>query len=469
MKVTQERLAGSRVALTVEIEPERVTAETDRTYQRLGRRVAVPGFRPGKAPRHILRNYVGEQRVRQEMLDQLVPDAYQSALKEAGVEPLADPDVELVATEPNAAWTFRATVPVAPTVQLGDYRSVRVARVPVETTDKDVDEAVEQLRQSHSTWEDDPERAIEEGDRVTADVRVEIDGEVVQDTPDMTLVVGSGLLPREVEEGLPGTRVGEERVVLTTVPEESPWPNQAGKEAVYAITVKSVQRRVLPEADDEFAEKTGLADSMPALREVLRQRLQEGAESREQDRQRTAVVDGVIVGSTLDFPAVLVERHLDRSLNNLFNSLARQGFNPEQYFRLTGTSIEDTRDRWRPDSERTVKEELVLDEVAKQEQVEPTDEQLSAEFERLNAGVPPAQRLDASDERLQRAMRAILARRMALERLVELTVVDPAPGGAPIEGTATESAEGAPEPGSTAPAAREEATITTEATEREDQ
>jgi len=430
VKVTQERLEGSRVALTVEIEPERVSAETDRAYQRVGSRVAVPGFRPGKAPRHILKNFVGEQRIRQETLDKLVPEAYRSALQETGVEPIADPDVEFLTVEPEAPLSFRATVPVAPTVQVGDYRAIRLSRSPVEVTDEQVERFVDQLRTGQATWEDAPDHAIEPGDRLVADVSGEAEGVSLADAKDVELTVGQNGLPSEVDEGLTGTRAGEERTVLVTLPEDYPQADLAGGEATYTVAVKSVRRRVLPELDDAFAQRIASVDTVAAMRDDVRKRLQESAEQAEEDRLRRAVVDEVIARSTIDFPAVLVERQLDRALEVFRNNLARQGFDPEQYLRLTGQTVDALRDRWRPDTERNIKSDLVLAEVAKQEQIEPTEEQIEADYDRIVADLPPEQRPVTRSAQVREAIRLPLRDRLTTDHLVELALAGDAPAAA---------------------------------------
>lgn len=441
MKVTQERLEGSRVALTVEIEPEQVSAETDRAYQRVGSRVAVPGFRPGKAPRHILKNFVGEQRIRQETLDKLVPDAYRSALQETGVEPIADPDVEFLTVEPEAPLSFRATVPVAPTVLVGDYHSIKVSRSPAEVTDEQVDGFIEQLRAGQATWEDAPDHAIEPGDRLVADLSGEAEGVTLADAKDVELTAGQNGLPNEVDEGLTGTRAGEERTVLVTLPEDYPQAELAGSEATYTVSVKSVKRRVLPEIDDAFAQRIAGVDTAAALRDDVRQRLREAAEQAEEDRLRRAVVDQLIARSTIDYPAVLVERQLDRSLEVFRNNLARQGFDPEQYLRLTGETVDALRERWRPDSERGIKADLVLAEVAKQERIEPTEEQIEADYDRIVAEIPAEQRPVTRSAQVREAIRLPLRDRLTTDHLVELALA----GDAPAAGEEIQS-EGVSEP-----------------------
>ncbi len=441
MKVTQERLEGSRVALTVEVDPEQVGRETDRAYQRLGSQYVVPGFRKGKAPRHILRSFVGEQRIRQEALDHLLPDAYREALKDSGVEPIADPEVELLAMEPEQPLSFKATVPVAATVELGDYRHIHIEPQPVEVTEERIDAVVEDLRKQYATWEDVTDRGIETGDRVTADVHCEAEGETLIDAKDQELTVGDNGLPSEVDEGLIGTNVGEERTVLATLPEDYPRPELAGKEATYTITVKAVKQPILPPIDDALAQKTPDIQDVAGLRADIRQRLQTAAEEAESTRQRNSVVDQVVAGATLDYPAILVERQLDRSLETFAANVARQGFDPEQYFRMLGISPADLRARWRPESEEAVKRELVLAEVAKAEGLEPSEEQAMEELHRLVGNVPAEQLpgLISANPRLLEAVRGSARDRLALDHLVELALKSDAPapatGEAPVDST----------------------------------
>ncbi len=455
MKVTQERLEGSRIALTVEVEPEQVNRATDRAYQHLGGQYVVPGFRKGKAPRHILRSFVGEQRIRQETLDHLLPDAYRDALKDTGVEPIADPEVELLTMEPEQPVSFKATVPVAPTVELGDYRTIHVEPQPVDIPEERIDAVIEDLRRQYATWEDVTDRGIESGDRIIADVNSTADGQTLIDAKDQQLAVGENGLPKEVDEGLLGTAAGEERTVLVTLPEDYPRPELAGKEAVYTIAVKSIKAPILPPVDDALAQRTPGISDVAALRADIRQRLQKAAEDAETERQRTAAVSELLKRSKLDYPAFLVERQIDRSLETFAGNVARQGFDPEQYFRMLGLTPEELRSRWRPDSEETVRRDLVLAELAKAEGIEPTEEQVTEELHRLVGNVPADQLpgLIAANPRILTAVRSSARERLALDRLVELALQSEAPppeAATPAEETAPDEASaGGPQTEST--------------------
>jgi len=455
MKVTQERLEGSRIALTVEVEPEQVNRATDRAYQHLGGQYVVPGFRKGKAPRHILRSFVGEQRIRQETLDHLLPDAYRDALKDTGVEPIADPEVELLTMEPEQPVSFKATVPVAPTVELGDYRTIHVEPQPVDIPEERVDAVIEDLRRQYATWEDVTDRGIETGDRIIADVNSTADGQTLIDAKDQQLAVGENGLPKEVDEGLLGTAAGEERTVLVTLPEDYPRTELAGKEAVYTIAVKSIKAPILPPVDDALAQRTPGISDVAALRADIRQRLQKAAEDAETERQRTAAVSELLKRSKLDYPAFLVERQIDRSLETFAGNVARQGFDPEQYFRMLGLTPEELRSRWRPDSEETVRRDLVLVELAKAEGIEPTEEQVTEELHRLVGNVPADQLpgLIAANPRILTAVRSSARERLALDRLVELALQSEAPppeAATPAEETAPDEASaGGPQTEST--------------------
>ncbi|MGI8915645.1 MAG: trigger factor [Chloroflexota bacterium] len=429
MKVTQERLEGSRIALTVEVEPEQVSRAADRAYQHLGGQYVVPGFRKGKAPRHILRSFVGEQRIRQETLDHLLPDAYRDALKDSGVEPISDPEVELLTMEPEQPVSFKATVPVAPTVELGDYRTIHLEAEPVDITEERVDAVVEDLRKQYATWEDVTDRSIEVGDRIMADVNCTAEDETLIDAKDQQLTVGDNGLPKEVDDGLIGTAVGEERIVVANLADDYPRPELAGKEATYTITVKSITQPILPPVDDALAQKTPGITDVAALREDIRQRLQTSADAAETDRRRTSAVADLIAMSKLDYPAFLVERQVDRSLETFAGNIARQGFDPEQYFRMLGLSPEDLRARWRSDAEETVKRDLVLAEVAKAEDIEPTEEQITEELHRLVGNVPADQlpTMLGANPRLLTAVRSSARERLALDHLVEMALQSAAP------------------------------------------
>jgi trigger factor len=423
VKVTQERLEGSRIAITVEVDPEQVGKATDRAYQKLGSQVAVPGFRRGKAPRHILKSYLGDQRIRQEMLDDLLPVAYRDALKDSGVQPIADPELELVNVDPEQPVTFKATVPIAPSIQLGEYRSVRVAPQSTAVSDEQVDVALENLRKQHSTWEAVSERPVELGDEVVADIHGDVEGHPIIDLHRQVVVVGENGLPKDVDEGLVGLSAGEERSVVGTVANNHPDQALAGKEATYTIAVQSIRQRILPPVDDELAKHLPDVTSVEELRPALRRQLEADAAEAERFRRESAVIDAVIAGATLDYPHVLVDRQLDRMMETFATNVARQGFDPARYIQMLGRTPQLLRESWHGEAEQLVQRELVLDEVARAEGLEPAEPEIREELKRiLEVGDDQLTNLLEQRPQLSEVVRASLRQRLALERLLHLAV-----------------------------------------------
>ncbi len=461
----QEKLEKSRVALTVQISPEAVKRDTERAYQMLNNRYAIPGFRRGKAPRAILKNFLGEPLIRQEMLESLLPKAYQQAVLDSGLEFIADanPDLEVVNAVLDGEVTFKATVPVAPTIELGDYHSIQIEPQPAEVTDEQVQQTIDRLREMSATFTEVAERAVEKGDRITIDIRCEVDTAVTLDEHDLTYVVGNGTLSSEVEGGIIGTPSGEVRAIVVHLPPDYAQEQYADKDAVYTIHVKKVEQPILPDLTDEFAKKAGDVDTVEQLYEKVRNQLRHNAEDAERDRLQAAATDKLIAISSLDYPDILIDQQLDRSLETFFTNLIRQGFRPERYLEQLGTTVDQLRENWRPEARQMVERSLVLQKLAELEELEPTEEQVIDELARGAEGFSREQLPGLLERNAQLRSSVVRAakERMALERLVQLTMTAPGATTAEQEAPAiSEGAEpsGAVQPEESAPEGTQEAT-----------
>jgi trigger factor len=422
MNAVVERAEHSQVTLKVEVEPERLARATDKAYQRLVQRVTIPGFRKGKAPRKILERAVGTDTLYREALDFVMPDAYREAVKETGIAPYTQPEFEVVELEPEKPLIFKATVPVQPTVKLGDYKSLKLEPPDVTVSDAEVDDAVENLRQTHAQLVPVEDRPAKLGDQVTIDVITSLDGRRLSAEPRESLAELDSDKPLPSwANALAGLRVGDSKDVEDHIPDDYRDPNLAGKIATYSVTIKSIKERQLPDVDDELARSVGDYEDLAALRADLRKRLEAQKKTRAREQYESDLVDRLIDISEIEYPAVMVEQELDHMLREADNNFRRQGFSLEMFLRGSKQSTDDLRAEWLPRAERRVKSALALKELIKTEDLKLEPGKLEAELNRIVEDTPADRRAEArrlvATERVRESVEQELLLRNALDLL----------------------------------------------------
>ena len=420
MKVSTERIPESQVVLEIEVEPERLERSLDRAYRQLAQKTEVPGFRKGKAPRQMLERYVGRDAVMQEALGLLIPEAYNQAIEEENIEAIDYPNIEVVQQEP---LIFKATVAVRPSVDLGNYREMRVEREPVTVGEEQVNEKIEELRHRYAILEP-VDRPVQMGDRVRADVRVSVDGRQVFSEDDAEIHLRQGvpvLVPGFVEELLASEK-GVEREFSIDVSPDHPQRLLAGKTCLCTVVVREIKEEKLPELDDTFAAVVGEGfPSLEALRERLESDLRQSAEQEADARQGERVVDGVVAAASLEFPPVLAERETEQLLRERVSSSGAGDV--ERYLGHVGKSEEEVRQELRLQAVERIQRSLVLSKVAEAEAISVSEEDIDAEIERLATSSGPRgdevrKIFDSAGGR--DALRRSLLTRKTVERLVAI-------------------------------------------------
>lgn len=390
----------------------------ERAYRRLVQRAEIPGFRKGKAPRDMLERHLGRDRLLHEAIDILLPEAYNQALDDQQVEAIDQPRLDIVQEEP---LVFKATVPVRPTVELGDYVSLRVERPSLEVDPKEVDAAVEELRHRYALHEP-VDRPVQQGDVVRADVKGVIDGREVFNDDDLefTLREGAQILLPGFAEGVIGAEKGAAKEVLVTVPEGQ--RELSGKEGTFTVTVKEVKEERLPELDDDFAREVGEGFSgMEALREHLEDQMRERVEAQAEEKYRDEALTALAeAAEKLEYPPVLVDREMEHILRD---EARAAGQDPEAYLERMNASAEQVREALKPMAEERVKRSLVLSELAEAEAVKVEPSEVSDEIERIvgSSGAQAQQVRQLFEgpggrEAIERSLRT----RKTLDRLAEI-------------------------------------------------
>lgn len=368
MKVEWKRERPSRAVLEVELPAEDVAREVGRAAARLARRVRVPGFRPGKAPRAVLERYIGRDEVYGEAIEELVSSAYRRAVAEVGIVPVGRPEFDVQPLDESRPLQFVARVDVSPEVDPGAYETVRVAPVEVTVADADVDAAIDELRRRRSRLVSVPEAAAT-GDFVLVRPSVVEGLDRFQVGREVLVELGAGDVPEPVEAALRGATAGQERTATVG-------------EGRLVATVVDVRRRALPAVDDAFGKEVGAA-SAADLRARLAERLRADAETRAKESYEEQVISAVVNQATVDLPKSMIDHEIEHLVEDLAESLQRRGFTLETYLQQSGKDLAGLQEDLRPRAERRLKVRLVLDEIARREGLVPTQEEIAAEEEKV--------------------------------------------------------------------------------------
>jgi len=385
MKATAERTEKNTVVMEVEVDAERFDKAIHKAYKKLVKQVNVPGFRRGKAPRRVMENYIGKAALYNEAVELVVPEAYVEALEQTGVEPIAQPEVELVHVEEGEPVKFKATVKVKPEVELGQYTGLEVTEVPVEVTGEEVDRELEGLRNKYAQLVNVEEGTVQKGDMATIDFTGRVDGEEFEGgkASDYVLEIGSGSFIPGFEEQLEGMAAGETKVISVTFPEDYHNKELAGKEAEFTVTVKALKRKELAPLDDEFAKDVSEFDTLEELRADVLNNLKKAAEERAEQAKRTEVVSKAVDNAQVELPEEMVNDQVESMVKDMERSLMMQGLSMENYFKYTDSNLEQLKENFRPEAERTEKTALVLDAIAKKEGIEVTEEDVEKKIKEM--------------------------------------------------------------------------------------
>ncbi len=421
LSVKTEPLPKSQVGMTIEVPAEMVDATYEKVLNRLASRSKLEGFRPGRAPRALVEARIGPAALREEVVEAIVPEVIRQALQEKSIDPIDNPDVEVVELERGRPAQLKATVTVMPEVTLADASSLNVATPSVEVTDEMLERRLEDVREPMA--EITPvEREARLGDVAVIDVEVEADGAVVpsESRSAMEAELKDGVLLPELLAAIPGAKVGETRAATVTFPDDYGEPRLAGKEATIKVTVQGVKEKVLPALDDELAKQLsgGKQETVEAYRGSVREELEASAKALSQMAREQAIVKALVEASAVDVPDTLVERELASHLDSLERSLSRQGLRLDRYLEYLGKTPEMWIAEERPEAEARLKVDLVLDEFARRDKIEPSDEEVDRFIEEQ------ASKDDELKGRVDELKRGPNSRRYFASRLRRLRVLE---------------------------------------------
>jgi trigger factor len=426
LSVVTEQLPKSQVGMTIEVPVELVDATYERVLNRLVSRAKIEGFRPGRAPRALVEARLGPAVVREEVVEAMVPEVIRQALEEKSIDPIDNPDVEVLELERGRPARLKATISVMPEVTLADITTLHPDLHGHEVTEEMLERRLDDVRQPMA--EITPvEREARLGDIAIIDVEVDVDGEVVESETQkaMEAELKEGVLLPELLAVLPGTFVDETREAKVTFLETYSDPKLAGKNGTIRATLRGVKEKILPPLDDALAKllSNGAHETVESYRESVRQELEESVRAMEKLEREQEVVRALVEASSVEVPQALVDRELTSQLESMERSLGRQGLKLDRYLEYLGKTLDQWMADERPDAEARLKIDLVLAEFAKRENLEPSEEDV-IKFLEEQAAVDDELKGQVTQLKTSPSARRYFASRLrrtrVLERLLEV-------------------------------------------------
>lgn len=420
MSVKWERDSDApKGTLTFDIDTETIQKGIDHAFTRTQKRISVPGFRKGHVPRTIFNQMYGEESLYQDALNDVLPDAYEAAIKEAGIEPVDQPQVNVESMEKGQPWTLTATVAVKPEVTLGDYNGMEVPEQDTSVSDADVDSELENKRQQQAELVLKEDEAAADGDTVVIDYEGSVDGEKFDggSADNYSLVLGSGSFIPGFEDQLVGHKAGEDVDVNVTFPEDYHAKDLAGKDALFKVKIHEVKEKQLPELDDEFAKDVDEdVETLAELKDKVKKQLQDQKEAAAKAAIEDAAIEAAVANAeTEEIPQAMLDDDTNRQLQQYLAGMQQQGINPQMYFQITNTTEDDLRKQFADDAAKRVKTNLVLEAVVKDANLNATDEDVQNEIADL------AKQYGMDEEAVSKALtRDMLEHDIEIKKAVDL-------------------------------------------------
>ncbi len=385
MSVQVEKQEKNMAKLTIEVSAERVEKAIQSAYQKERKHINIPGFRKGKAPRQLIEKMYGKEVFYNEALDSLLPVVYAEALEECEEEVVSRPQISIEQMESGKPLIFTASVALKPEATLGEYKGVQVEKPVIEVLDAEIEAEITKEREANARTITVDDRAVMDGDMITLDYAGSVDGVPFEGgtAENQELTIGSKRFIPGFEEQLIGAAIGEEREIQVTFPEEYHAKDLAGKAAVFKCKIHGIKVKELPEVDDEFAQEVSEFDTLDAYKEDIKEKLFKNKEAEAKRIKEDAVIQKIIEGASMEIPDAMVEFQTEQMLEEFGQRIQMQGMSIEQYFQITGMTEENYKEQVRPRAKQNIESRLVLEAVAKAENLEATDEDLEAEMVRM--------------------------------------------------------------------------------------
>ncbi|MBD8085787.1 trigger factor [Limosilactobacillus sp. c9Ua_26_M] len=378
---------ASKGTLTFEIDVDTIKKGLDEAFVETKKKITVPGFRKGRVPRQIFDQMYGEESLYQDALNKVLPQAYSDAVKEAGIEPVAQPQINIKSMDKDQPWVLTATVDVKPEVKLGDYKGMEVPKQDTTVSDADVDAELEKKRQQQAELVLKEDKPAEKGDTVVIDYEGSIDGKKFDggSADNYSLELGSGSFIPGFEDQLIGHNTDDDVDVKVTFPEDYHAKDLAGKEAIFKVKVHEIKEKQLPELDDDFAKDVDEdADTLAELKDKTKKELQENKDNQAKAAIEDAAINAAVENAEIqDIPQSMLDEDTNRQMQQYLAGMQQQGISPQMYFQITGTKEDDLKKQFAADAEQRVKTNLVLEAIVDDADLAATEDEIKAEISDL--------------------------------------------------------------------------------------
>ena len=373
------------VKLVIEATAEEFEAGLNTAYNKSKSKINVPGFRKGKAPRKIIEQLYGQEVFFEDAANAIIPDAYAKACIESELDIVSQPKISVTQLEKGKPFVFEAEVAVRPEVELGNYKGVEVSKVDTEATDADVEEEIKKVAEQNSRTITVEDRAVKDGDMTVIDFEGFIDGEAFEGGKgeNYPLTIGSHSFIDNFEDQIIGMNIGDEKEINVTFPEDYHAEELKGKPATFKVSVKEIKEKQLPDIDDDFAQDVSDFDTLDEYKADLKKKIAERKEAEAKRQKETEAIEKIVADSKMDIPQAMIDTQVTRMAEDFAQRLQQQGLSLETYFKYTGLTAEKILDDMKPEAVKRIQNSLVLEAVAKAENIQVSDDEFNAELSKM--------------------------------------------------------------------------------------
>ena len=373
------------VKLVIEATAEEFEAGLNTAYNKSKSKINVPGFRKGKAPRKIIEQLYGQEVFFEDAANVIIPDAYAKACIESELDIVSQPKISVTQLEKGKPFVFEAEVAVRPEVELGNYKGVEVSKIDTEATDADVEEEIKKVAEQNSRTITVEDRAVKDGDMTVIDFEGFIDGEAFEGGKgeNYPLTIGSHSFIDNFEDQIIGMNIGDEKEINVTFPEDYHAEELKGKPATFKVSVKEIKEKQLPDIDDDFAQDVSDFDTLDEYKADLKKKIAERKEAEAKKQKETEAIEKIVADSKMDITQAMIDTQVTRMAEDFAQRLQQQGLSLEMYFKYTGLTAEKILDDMKPEAVKRIQNSLVLEAVAKAENIQVSDDEFNAELSKM--------------------------------------------------------------------------------------
>ena len=385
MSLQVENLEKNMAKLTIEVPASEFEKALQSAYNKQKKSISVPGFRKGKVPRQMVEKMYGPEIFYEDAANELIPTAYEEELKNCDLEIVSRPTVDIVQIKKGENFIFTAEVAVKPEVTLGEYKGMEVDKTSTRVTQKEVEAKIKEEAEKNARTVTVEGRPVQDGDEVILDFEGFVDGEAFEGGKgeNYPLTIGSGSFIPGFEEQLVGAEAEKEVEVKVTFPEEYHAEELKGKDAVFKCTIHEIKEKQIPEIDDEFATEVSEFDTLDEYKADVKAKIKEQKENEGKQKKEDQAVEKAVANATMEIPEAMIDEQVRQMVNEFAQNMQYQGISFEQYCQITGMTLEKIQEETRPQAVKRIETRLVLEAIAKAENIEVTEERLDEEIKKM--------------------------------------------------------------------------------------